>query len=148
MHRRALLPLAALVATAVVLAVICAGRSSGPPGATVTNGNDDLHLDPVSYCWSGRCVDGVLRTDTATPLTAAPGAKLRVRSSGFSGARRVAASARLLDGTIRADSNLPLERDGSSVTLRLPSAPGRYQVNVGFNRDRGSAGYAFVIEVN
>lgn len=142
-------PRVSIVAVALLAVALTGCGSRRPPGVTVTNGHDVVHLEAVSYCWSGRCADGILRTDTATPIALSRGVTLRVRSSGFRGARSIGASSRPLGGSgwFGPDTVVPFEHEGTSVVLMPPSASGRYQINVGFSRDGGDAGYAFIIEV-
>jgi len=151
MRTRALLSLSALAATAVALGVICVRTESRePPGATVSNGRDSIHLSALSYCWGGMCVDGVLSPERAQRITLRSGATLTVRSDGFDADSDISASARPA-GRPRAraaQQPLDLARRGHAVTITSVLPAGTYEVYVGFNRQPGgSAGYGFLLDV-
>ena len=149
MSMRSLPPLAAVAASALVLAGACGG-SSRPPGATVSNGRESMRLSAVSYCWGGLCVDGVLAPDRATAIALPRGAQLHVRSGGFGGASSVSSSARPVGvpGAPGQYRQLDIERHGGSVTITTALPAGRYEVYVGFNRSGGGdAAYGFLVDV-
>jgi len=148
MRTRALLSLSILAATAVALGVLCARTESRePPGATVSNGRDRIHLSALSYCWGGLCADGRLSPEQAQHIALRPGATLTVRSDGFDDDSDISASARQV-GASAAHQPLDLARRGHAVTITSVLPAGTYEVYVGFNRQSGgSAGYGFLLDV-
>ena len=122
-------------------------RGSRPPGATVSVRDQQQRIEPISSCWGGLCVDGLLIADRADALPVAGHDVLKLRTSALAIANNVSASVRSL-APASAVRPVAIQWDSHRATVAVSAmnlAPGRSQIDILMQVEGGDVGYSFVV---
>ena len=135
-----------------IMAVIYGGLSLipfGPPAMSVSAGEHSVSAAQGSFCWVGftssKCVDALsppelVKYHNLKPIPVSPGEKLKITFQSLPLANTVGISRWISDVDAKAVSL-------NGNILIAPNEKGMYVYSIYGSWEKGSSGYAFVIEV-
>ncbi|MFG3612901.1 hypothetical protein [Rummeliibacillus stabekisii] len=123
--------------------------NSKPPLPIIRAGHENVAKVRGSYCWEGlissECVDTIpppelIKSENLTPVIASPSSKLKIVFKNEPKKNTISVSKWLTNNQVE---DVELNKN----TIVLPQEKGIYVYDVSANWEKGSASYAFAIEI-